>query len=176
MIKKILCIIVFSFVALTLFSCAKVSGSISDGVDGRLTSEEIVNSLVSASPSGDGYQTVDVDYISRMNFGDDYAVLADALADWCVVTSARPEVNADIIGVFRLQNSADVPLAARVINEYVAAQKQRMASTFSSYAPSQMPKIDNAEVTRCGNYFLVTFLDEAREDAAEEMFEDILDR
>ena len=175
MFKKAICIVIFSFVALFLFSCAKVSGSITDELDDGPTSEQIVNTLVTAAPSPDGYQTVDEDYISRMNFGEKYTNLLDAVADWCIVTSKRHEVNADMIGVFRLKSSADIPLAASVINEYLAAQRQRMATAYSGYAPDQIPKIDNAEVTRCGNYFLVTFLEESREDAVEDMFEDMLE-
>lgn len=176
MFKRSLCVIAISLITIFLFSCARVSGSMSEELDGKFTSEELVNAIVAAAPSEDGYQTVEADYINRMNFGENHADLADALADWCIVTSARPEVNADIIGVFRLKSSADIPMVTSVINQYVAAQRQRMSSTFSSYAPAQMPKIENAEVSRCGNYFLVTFLEEGREDAAEELFEDMLER
>ena len=175
MYKKTLCIVIFSFIALFLFSCAKVSGSITEELDEHPTSEQIVNALVTAAPSADGYQTVDEDYISRMNFGEKYSSLIDAVEDWCIVTSKRPEVNADLIGVFRLKNSSQIPLAASVINEYLGAQKQRMTTSYSGYAPDQIPKIENAEITRCGNYFLVTFLEESREDAVEDMFEDMLE-
>ncbi|MBE6694594.1 MAG: DUF4358 domain-containing protein [Ruminococcaceae bacterium] len=176
MLKKTLCIFISALILLSLISCAEVSRKISDGYRDDVTSEEAVNRIIQAVPSSDGYKTVDSDYISRMNFGDRFGELTDSLADWCVVTSTHPETNADTIGVFHVKNPDSIQLATDVITEYVNAQKLRMSTVFSSYAPAEMPKIDNAEITQCGNYILFTFLEESREEIAEDCFEELIEK
>lgn len=174
MLKKLTPFIIFVFILFSLSSCTSVVGKSPKGYRNDMTAEETVNRITLAVPSANGYKTVDKDYISRANFGDGYEILSQTLSDWCIVTSARPETNADIIGVFHVRESSQAELVEEIIESYVDAQKIRMSSLYSAYAPDEVPKIQNAEVERCGNYILLTFLDGGRDDIAEEEFEDIL--
>lgn len=171
--KKYLCVALTLLFVAVLVSCNMMSDDISIWRDG-IEAEDIAESLKSSLTAKDGWDEVENDYVSRMNFGDGYDVIISSVDDWHIVTSEHPEINADMIGVFHVNNPDNREAVIDNIRDYVQAQKLRLSEVFGNYVASEQPKIDNAQVKVCGNYVLITFLDADRTVATQKNFEDIL--
>lgn len=130
--------------------------------------------ITKALPVGDGWATVNDGYISSSEWGEDYQVLLDAVSDYCIQISEQSDMNIDELGVFHVTSSGDVSKVKAIVETYVSAKKLRMTSLLESYNPDELPKLDAAKVTVCGNYILYTILSASDTSAAHSAFESAL--
>ncbi len=134
----------------------------------------LCDTVVKALPAGDGFDTVSNGYISASSWGDDYAEYMEIVTDYRIVVSVNSDMNIDEIGVFQAANAKDADKIKNFVENYLEAKKLRMAPLLESYNQAELPKLDCAEVTVCGNYVLYTILNAADTTTAHSTFEKAL--
>lgn len=75
--------------------------------------------------------------------------------------------NIDEYGIFRANDAAGVKTLEKALNDYLA---YRMEIWMDEYLPEELPKLQNATVTTCGNYVMYVIADSATYDAAQQQF------
>ena len=157
---------------LLLLSCAACddSGNWKDD----LTSASLATTVKTALPAGDGWDTVSDDYVSPSAWGEDYADYLELVSDYVITISAESDMNVDELGVFHVKNAKDADRIKAFAEKYLEAKKLRMAPLLESYNQAELPKLDCAEVTVCGNYVLYTILNAEDTTAAHSAFEKAL--
>ena len=139
-----------------------------------LTSASLSTTVKTALPAGDGWNTVSDDYISPSAWGEDYADYLALVTDYVITISAESDMNVDEIGVFHVKNAKDASKIKDFAEKYLEAKKLRMAPLLESYNQAELPKLDCAEVTVCGNYILYTILNAEDTTVAHSAFEKAL--
>ena len=139
-----------------------------------LTSASLSTTVKSAFASEDGWETVSSDYISPSAWGEDYADYLELVSDYVITISAESDMNVDELGVFRVKNAKDADRIKAFAEKYLEAKKLRMAPLLESYNQAELPKLDCAEVTVCGNYVLYTILNAEDTATAHAAFEKAL--
>ncbi len=139
-----------------------------------LTAAAVLDTAVSAVPTPDGYAAVDSSYVNASMWGADYAALLEAVSDYQIVISTRSDMNIDELGVFHVQDAADVDRVAAIVEDYLEAQTLRYKDLLQSYNPDELPKAENGKMTVCGQYILYTVLDDGATAKAHETFEGAL--
>ncbi len=139
-----------------------------------LTSASLSTTVKAALPAGDGWDTVSDDYVSPSAWGEDYADYLALVTDYVITISAESDMNVDEMGVFHVKNAKDATKIKDFAEKYLEAKKLRMAPLLESYNQAELPKLDCAEVTVCGNYVLYTILNAEDTTAAHGAFEKAL--
>ncbi len=139
-----------------------------------LTSSEVMASVKATLPAGDGYRVAGDGFINGSDWGDDYEKLVNALADRQILLSESSDTNIDEVGVLRIQSGKSVSDARAIVEDYLAAKKLRMKPLLESYNPNEIPKLDQARVTVCGQYILYTILSAEETGEAHEAFSSAL--
>lgn len=167
-LRALLCLLLALCLSLPLLSCG--GGHYRDD----LSSASVSDTVKAALPVGDGYRVAGDSFISESDWGPDYQTLLDAITDRHILLSEKSESNVDEIGVLHVTESGDVKAVRAIVEEYVEAKVLRMTSLLESYNPAELPKLDNARITVCGNYILYTILGDSETTAAHEAFEKAL--
>ena len=68
--------------------------------------------------------------------------------------------NIDEIGVFHCSDEDDSKALWGVLKNYINDQQENQNAFIASYAPREVPKLENAEVRRYKNYVIYAVLDE----------------
>ncbi len=139
-----------------------------------LTAASLATTVKAALPAEEGWDTVSDDYISPSAWGEDYADYMALVTDHTITISAESDMNVDELGVFHVKNAKDAAKIKDFAEKYLEAKKLRMAPLLESYNQAELPKLDCAEVTVCGNYVLYTILNAEDTTAAHEAFEKAL--
>jgi hypothetical protein len=139
----------------TTLSADKIADSLLDVLDGR-------------------YHSADADYISESRFGTEYLSLIEKCYDHIILLSDDEDTNINQFGVFHVINKGDVDGIAAIITSFVDAEKLRLSSLLESYNPSELPKLEQAQVKVCGNYVLYSFLSEEETASLKSAFEKTL--
>ena len=139
-----------------------------------LTSASLSATVKAALPAGDGWDTVSDDYISPSAWGEDYADYLELVTDYVITISAESDMNVDEMGVFHVENAKDAAKIKSFTQKYLEGKKLRMAPLLESYNQAELPKLDCAKVTVCGNYVLYTILSAEDTTAAHTAFETAL--
>ena len=139
-----------------------------------LTSASLAATVKAALPAGDGWDSVSDDYISPSAWGEDYADYMALVSDHTITISAESDMNVDELGVFHVKDAKDASKIKAFAQKYLEAKKLRMAPLLESYNQAELPKLDCAEVTVCGNYVLYTILSAEDTTAAHSAFEKAL--
>ena len=135
-----------------------------------LTAQDVANSVLSALPAGEGRHVAGQGYVSASSFGEKYTDLREKTDGYVIYLSDASDTNIDEIGVFHVVESGDVSGLKKILEEYVKAQQLRLKDLLESYNPDELPKLDNAQVTVCGNYILYTILSDSDTATAKEAF------
>ena len=139
-----------------------------------LTAESLSVTLKSALTAQGGWSTVSGEYISPSSWGEDYAEYLALVSDYTIVISAESDMNVDELGIFRVKDAKDAAKIKSFAEAYLTAHKLRMAPLLESYNQAELPKLDCAEVTVCGNYVLYTILNAEDTATAHAAFEKAL--
>ena len=137
---------------------------------------EVLADVEKAVPSEAGYRSVEDDYLSPSTFGEDLTLLRSHVTDWAVAVSDRSDSNPDEILVFHVREATPEQLRAvtDAVRRYGESRRARLADYYRMYAPEQLPKLENLSVKVCGNYVLLTVLDEGQTKKAQAAFEQAL--
>ena len=139
-----------------------------------LTAASLTATIKSSLPAGDGWDTVSDDYVSPSAWGEDYADYLSLVTDYVITVSAESDMNVDEMGIFHAGNAKDAAKIKSFTQKYLEGKKLRMAPLLESYNQAELPKLDCAEVTVCGNYILYTILNAEDTTAAHAAFEKAL--
>ena len=160
----------FLCVLLTLSACSATAYR-----DDR-SAADLVSRIEAAVPTEDGYRPVEPDYLSASAFGEDLDLIRTHVTDWAIALSDRSDTHPDEILVFHVKDGA--PDTLRAVTDAVLRHKdrlrQRLSDYYRMYAPEELPKLENASVKVCGNYVLMTVLDERQTQTAHAAFEQAL--
>lgn len=154
--KRFFCIILLT-VCLILPSCSR-----SDYVDEANCADlggQMTDSL------DDGQEYLEFDSNHREFYFDDTEEYDDC---YLVYSSDTNDINE--IGVFHAPNGDEAKELFETCRDYIEDMQENSRSFIASYAPEELPKLDNAEVRRFGNYVIYTILPE---DKAEAVFEKV---
>ena len=140
------------------------------------TATELVACVEQAVPTESGYRSVEPDYLSPSAFGEDIDLIQTHVTDWAIALSDRSDAHPDEILVFHVPGGAPDTLRAvtDAVVRYKERLKQRLGDYYRMYAPEELDKLENASVKVCGNYVLMTILDEQQTRAAHTSFETAL--
>lgn len=161
---------VAALLALTLLMLAAVSCG--QAYRNDLTAEQVMNTVLAAIPSEEGYRQVSDGYISSSTWGESYQALLDKAPDRYIVISEKSDMNINEVGVIHVTNASDVSEVKAVVEAFVEGQKLRYQSLLESYNPDELPKLEEAEVEVCGNYIFYSILTASDTDKALTAFED----
>lgn len=166
---RVLCLLLALMLTLCAFTAC-------DGGNWRddLTSASLTTTVKAALPAGDGWDTVSDDYVSPSAWGEDYADYLELVSDYVITISAESDMNVDEIGIFHVKDAKDLSKIKSFTEKYLEAKKLRMAPLLESYNQAELPKLDCAEITVCGNYLLYTILGAEDTTAAHSAFEKAL--
>lgn len=132
---------------------------------------EVSRQVEAALPAGDGFESVSDAFISASSWGEDYADYMKLVAEHRIFISANSDMNVDEVGIFRTESAKDASKIKGFVEKYLEAKKLRMTPLLESYNQAELPKLDCAEVTVCGNYVLYTILNATDTTAAHSAFE-----
>ena len=154
-----------------LLICCTVSCQGSGEWRTDLSTDSLVSTIQAALPAGDGWETVSNDYISPSAWGErDTQLLADGITH-TIVVSSESDMNIDEIGIFRAENAKDAAKIKGIVNDYLEAKKLHMTPLLQSYNQAELPKLDCAEITMCGQYVFYTVLNAEDTTTAHSTFE-----
>ena len=139
-----------------------------------LTAASLTATVKSSLPAGDGWETVSDDYVSPSAWGEDYADYLSLVTDYVITVSAESDMNVDEMGIFHAGSAKDAAKIKSFAEKYLEGKKLRMAPLLESYNQAELPKLDCAKVTVCGNYVLYTILSAENTTAAHTAFETAL--
>lgn len=88
-------------------------------------------------------------------FGDGVSLATDLSVTYSLLSS-----NIDEFGVFKAENEKDARKLSDVCREYLEEKNENETAFISSYAPTEAPKLADAEVKVFGNYAVYAILDE----------------
>ena len=95
-----------------------------------------------------------------------------ALYDDCAILYSTEVTDINEIGVFHCKNNDDAKNLTETVSKYIRDMQTEQKSFIESYAPREVPKLENAEVRQYGNYviYLIISADD-KEDATEKIGE-----
>ena len=129
-----------------------------------LSCRELCDVAIEIANDGEEYAEHGESHL-KYEFGDD-ARVAD---DICIVYSVKVEDISEI-GVFFTEDAERVKDIAEDCKDYLEDMREGKSAFISSYAPEELPKLDNADVRIYGNYVIYAVLDK---NAAENVFDEI---
>ena len=155
--KKSIIALIISLSIVILPSCARMSYA--DDV----ACEDIGDSIKTSLDESTEYSLFDRAHIDKNldvsgEYDDFYAIYSTDTND------------IDEIGIFHAPTKEDAEDMAEACRDYVEDMQEDSRAFIASYAPEELPKLDDAQVRRFGNYVVYTVLPE---DTANAVFESI---
>lgn len=133
-------------ILLVFSSCAK-EDDYSDGI----SCKELMEIAEKEIPTDLGYT----------DFGNGqilyYFEETDAFDDVCLRYSTRSE-NINEVGIFHSQSKREANKIKQQIETYLDEMKEEQSAFIASYAPDELPKLEEAEIRQFGNYTVYTIL------------------
>lgn len=111
-----------------------------------------------------GYSEYSANFI-EYEFGEN----AQNADDSAILYSEKVE-DINEIGIFFADDEDDVRDIAKDCRKYLEDMKENKRAFISSYAPTELPKLDSAGVKICGNYVIYCILDK---DTADIVYDEI---
>lgn len=141
--------VLFLTVALPILSSCKKETSYTDD----LSCAEIMDAVEDQIPVNFGYETFGGDH---MRYYFEETPLPD---DHCLRYSV---MNDDIneVGIFHSPDGKSEEEVFRLTEAYLATLREEKQAFIGSYAPEELPKLNDAEVRRFGNYTVYAILSE----------------
>ncbi len=132
-----------------LFGCTGGDQTYTD----ELSCAELMDTLEKQVPVDFGYETFGPDQIQF------YFENTDAHDDACLRYSKQSE-NINEIGVFHTPDQASAREIRELIDRYLTQLAEDQGAFIGSYAPEELPKLEQAEYRTYGNYTVYAILDE----------------
>ncbi|MBQ9111977.1 MAG: DUF4358 domain-containing protein [Clostridia bacterium] len=130
---------------LLLCSCSRKEYT--DSVSCRELGDDMLSAL------SDGQEYTEYDSTHRQFYFED----TEDYDDCCIIYSLDTN-DINEIGIFHARNAESAGEVAEDCREYVNDMKEDSRAFIASYAPAELPKLDNAEVRVWGNYVIYTIL------------------
>lgn len=158
--KKLIIFISLVAIAALLIGCGR------DGYSDSVLCRDILDSSKEKAPVDMGYRSFDSEYIK--------AYFDSSLFEDCDIRYSLLAEDINEFGVFRSKDKKDAKKLYDNVNNYLAELKTDKRAFIESYAPEQIPKLDNAEVRRYGNYVVYAILSDGERAEFFKVIEDIL--
>ncbi|MBO7311080.1 MAG: DUF4358 domain-containing protein [Clostridia bacterium] len=114
------------------------------------------------------------EYAEFENTGINNALdLSDEYDDFYAVYSTDTN-DIDEIAIFHAKSKEDAEEILEACQEYIDDMQENSRAFISSYAPNELPKLDEARVRRFGNYIVYTVLDAQTANSAFEAIKEAL--
>lgn len=156
--KKIFVLFLSLISIILLVSCSKSKPYRDD-----LPCSELSQVICDEAEVNGGYSLYDNDYIAFL-FED------TSLFDECSVIYSTDVTDINEAGVFHCQDKDSAKMFTESVSKYISEMQTNERAFIESYAPRQMPKLENAEVRQYGNYVIYLIMnDENKEDALKEI-------
>ena len=97
----------------------------------------------------------------------------EQITDHCLLYSL-PSENIDELGILKAKDETDAKEILRMIEEYLQAKRTDDATFIASYAPRELPKLEDAEASRFGTYVVYAILDREGREAVMQTVQDAL--
>ena len=150
---KKLFIVAALFFCLGLYACSRAAEYRND-----LDTEDILKGAPHPVRSADDYAEYDEDLVEFL-FGE-----MPASRDHTLLYSTE-QSDIDEVGIFRAESEAEALEIYEKTAEYISELQSTQRAFIASYAPSELPKLDSAEVKRYGNYVVYAILSSDDKDA-----------
>ncbi len=158
--KKISISLFSLLLSLLLVSCSKEVAYRDDIPCANLSSE-----LCDEADVSGGYSQYDNDHVA-------FLFESTTLYDDCSILYSTEVTDINEIGVFHCKNNDDTKSLAETVSKYIRDMQTEQKAFIESYAPREVPKLENAEVRQYGNYVIYLIMSaEDKEDAIEEIEE-----
>lgn len=131
-----------------LYACSKAAEYRDD-----LDTDDILKGAPHTVRSADDYDEYDDDFVVFF-FGD---IPADC--DHTVIYS-RDQNDINEVGIFHAESDTDAIEIYEKVTEYISEIQKTQRAFIASYAPSEIAKLDRAEVRKYGNYVVYAILSE----------------
>ena len=128
---------------------------------------DIADSVKLSLSDGQEYENYDSSHI-KYNF-EDTSLQDDACIFYSVDSSDINEV-----GIFHGAKEDDIDELTAIIENYLRDMRENQRAFIESYAPNEIPKLEDARVYIFGNYIVYTILPSDQRDAAIDEIEKIL--
>ena len=158
--KKIL---IFVFILSFLLTSCSSSDVYYDNVPTLSVCQEICDEAYTDG----GYSLYDAEHIAFL-FGE------NARYKDCTVMYSTEVTDINEVGVFHCEDTDSANALAEILLEYISDMQTEQRAFIESYAPRQVPKLQNAEVRQYGNYVIYLVLSEDDKADAIEEIEEIL--
>ena len=145
--KRILSLILFSILALSLTACGGSNTS-----DKNPAVADISSAILSSITVGETVALTD-NTLPKQYLDLDVSLVAEY-----AVTVASSGALADEIAVFKANNKDDVSK----IKEALESRLTLVEEKFVDYIPTEMPKIENALILENGNYILLAIVEDTK--------------
>ncbi len=162
-------ILILSLALLTVLSLFSSCG---EKLRDDLTSDQLMEEVLAAIPSENGY--VKEDSFLESEWGENVQTLLDGVSDRHIVISEDSANNVDEVGVFHVKDSAQVEDLKDIVQAYVDGRVLRFRDLLAGYNPQELPKLDEATVEVRGNYIYYSILSEEATGKALAAFESAL--
>ena len=156
--KKIFFILSAFLLIFILTACSKSSSYRND-----IPCSELAREICDEADAAGGYSAYENDYIG-------FLFDSASLYNDCSVMYSTEVTDINEIGVFHCENKDNAKSLAESLTKYITDMQTEQKAFISSYAPRELPKLENAEVHQYGNYVIYLVMsDEDKQDAIEEI-------
>ena len=149
--KKLL-LITAILLCVCLYACSRVAE-----YRGDLDTEDILKGAPHTVRSADTYEEYDDDFVEFF-FGE-----TPASRDHTVLYS-KDQSNIDEVGIFHAKDETEALQIYELTAEYIKEMQDTQRAFIASYAPEELPKLDDARVQKYGNYVVYAIIDSADSD------------
>ena len=115
-----------------------------------ISAKTVAEAAMSAIGQADEYMDGTSNYFSYYFEGE----RASDMVDDCRLMFHRQETNVNEIGVFRVSDKKNAQAVEQMAHEYLDQQTKYLRSFAANYSPTDMEKIDNADICVMGNYVI----------------------
>ena len=158
--KKIFFILSTFLLIFILTACSKSNSYRND-----IPCSELAREICDEADAAGGYSAYENDYIG-------FLFDSASLYDDCSVMYSTEVSDINEIGVFHCENKDNAKSLAESLTKYITDMQTEQKAFISSYAPRELPKLENAEVHQYGNYVIYFIIsDDDKPDAIEEIEE-----
>ena len=156
--KKIFVLFLSFILIVLLVSCSKSNPYRDD-----ISCSDLLDAIRDEAEVNGGYSIYDSEHIAFL-FED------TSLFDECSVIYSTDVTDINEAGVFHCKDKDSAKALTESVSKYISEMQTNERAFIESYAPRQMPKLENAEVHQYGNYIIYLIInDEDKEDAIEEI-------
>ena len=144
--KRTLSIILLALIFL-LPSCKKKE------YQNEVSCYDLCEAIIAAEDDTHEYEAYGEDYVK-------YFFEDTSLHDDFRIIYSRESEDIDELGIFHADTKQKTDELLHLVEEHISSYQKEQRSFISSYAPEELPKLDNAEIKVFGNYVVYAIMDE----------------